>query len=49
MSTLYIDYARPLSNFCIKELRQKLLEWKNSLRDELQGLKLLRSNRLFDS
>lgn len=44
MSTLYIDYARPLSNFCIKELRQKLLEWKNSLRDELQGLKLLRSN-----
>lgn len=44
MSNLYNEYARPLSNFCIKELRQKLLEWKNSLRDELQGLKLLRSN-----
>lgn len=42
MEDYYQNYARPITKICVKEVNLRLIEWKNSLKNELQGLIFLR-------
>ena len=43
MEEYYNNYGRPIQNQCINEINIKLVEWKSSLRNELEGILYLRN------